>query len=151
MPTEKILKYKLCRVANPSKRVSDLNCEVQDLLLQVVDLRYEVPDLRSRGIRPSLTRVTDWRVVWCWWRRGARVAAAAVQSGRRPRTPPWRCTPTSSASHPVDSTPRCCANTTEVRPPACLPSTVDLFVYFIYLVVVILHGRYAADIYTHYY
>jgi len=36
-------------------------------------------------------------------------------------------------------------------PTACLPPTVDLFVYFIYLVVVILHGRYAADIYTHYY
>jgi len=38
MPTEKMLKYKLCRVVNASKRVSDLNCEVQDLLLQVVDL-----------------------------------------------------------------------------------------------------------------
>ena len=35
---EKILKYKLCRVADTSKKVPDLNCDVQDLLLEVVDL-----------------------------------------------------------------------------------------------------------------
>jgi len=35
----KILKYKLCKVMNPSRKVSDLNCGVQDLLLQVVDLK----------------------------------------------------------------------------------------------------------------
>jgi len=34
-----MLKYKLFRVVNPSRKVSDLNCEVQDLLLQVVDLK----------------------------------------------------------------------------------------------------------------
>jgi len=49
---EKILKYKLCRVVDPSKKVPDLNCEVQDLdlILEVVDLKKEVPDLRSGGI-----------------------------------------------------------------------------------------------------
>ena len=48
---EKILKYKLCRVADTSKKVPGLNCDVQDLLLQVVDLKYEVPpDLRSGEI-----------------------------------------------------------------------------------------------------
>jgi len=31
----KILKYKLCRVVDPSKKVPDLNCQVQDLLLEV--------------------------------------------------------------------------------------------------------------------
>jgi len=45
----KILKYKLCRVVDPSKKVPDLNCEVQDLLLEVADLKQEVPDLRSGG------------------------------------------------------------------------------------------------------
>jgi len=35
----KILKYKLRRVVNPSKKVLDLNCAVQDLLLEVVDLK----------------------------------------------------------------------------------------------------------------
>jgi len=45
----KILRYKLCRVVDPSKKVPDLNCEVEDLLLQVVDLEQEVPDLRSGG------------------------------------------------------------------------------------------------------
>ena len=57
MRTEKILKYTLCRVVDPSKKVPDLNCEVQDLLLEVVDLKQEVPDLRSGGIRPNLTPV----------------------------------------------------------------------------------------------
>ena len=37
----KILKYKVCRVVDPSKKVPDLNCEVQDLLLEVVDLKRE--------------------------------------------------------------------------------------------------------------
>jgi len=55
MHTEKILKYKLYRVVDPSKKVPDLNCEVQDLLLEVVNLKYEVPDLRCGGIRPNLT------------------------------------------------------------------------------------------------
>ena len=36
---KKILKYKLCRVVDPSKKVTDLNCGVQDLLLEVVDLK----------------------------------------------------------------------------------------------------------------
>jgi len=44
MHREKILKYKLCRVMDPSKKVPDLNCEVEDLLLEVVDLKQEVPD-----------------------------------------------------------------------------------------------------------
>jgi len=35
----KILKYKLRRVVDPSRKVPDLNCEVQDLLLVVVDLK----------------------------------------------------------------------------------------------------------------
>ena len=35
----KILKYILCRVVDPHKKVPDLNCEVQDLLLEVVDLK----------------------------------------------------------------------------------------------------------------
>jgi len=35
---EKILKYKLCWVADTSEKVPDLNCDVQDLLLEVVDL-----------------------------------------------------------------------------------------------------------------
>jgi len=48
----KILKYKLRRVVDPSKKVADLNCEVQDLLLEGVDLKQEVPDLRSGGIPP---------------------------------------------------------------------------------------------------
>jgi len=30
---------KLCRVVDPSKKVTDLNCGVQDLLLEVVDLK----------------------------------------------------------------------------------------------------------------
>jgi len=55
----KILKYILCRVMEPSKKMPDLNCEVQDLLFEVVDLKQEVPDLRSGGIRPNLT-------LW-WW------------------------------------------------------------------------------------
>ena len=52
MHREKILKCKLCRVVDPSKKVPDLNCEVQDLLLEVVDLKQEVLDLRSGGIPP---------------------------------------------------------------------------------------------------
>ena len=59
MRTEKILKYTLCRLVDPSKKVPDLNCEVQDLLLEVVDLKQEVPDLRSGGIRPNLTPAAD--------------------------------------------------------------------------------------------
>jgi len=51
----KILKYILCRVMEPSKKMPHLNCEVQDLLFEVVDLKQEVPDLRSGGIRPNLT------------------------------------------------------------------------------------------------
>jgi len=43
----KILKYKLCRVEDPSKKVPDLSCEVQALLLEVVDIKQ---DLRSGGI-----------------------------------------------------------------------------------------------------
>jgi len=55
MHREKILKYKLCRVVDLSKKVPDLNCEVQDLLLlEVVDLKQEVSDLRSGGIPPSI-------------------------------------------------------------------------------------------------
>jgi len=50
-----MLKYKLCRMVDPSKKVPDLNCEVQDLLLEVVDLKQEVPDLRSGGIPLNLT------------------------------------------------------------------------------------------------
>ena len=50
MRTEKILKYKLYRVVDPSKKVPGLNCGVQELLLEVVDLKKEVPDLRSGGI-----------------------------------------------------------------------------------------------------
>ena len=50
---EKILKYKLCRLVDPSKKVPDINCEVRDLLLEVVDLKQEVLDLRSGGIPPS--------------------------------------------------------------------------------------------------
>jgi len=46
----KILKYKLCRVKDPSKKVPDLSCEVQALLLEVVDIKQEVQDLRSGGI-----------------------------------------------------------------------------------------------------
>jgi len=55
MRTEKILKYKLYRVVDPSKKVPGLNCGVQELLLEVVDLKKEVPDLRSGRIRPNLT------------------------------------------------------------------------------------------------
>ena len=51
----KILKYILCRVVDPHKKVPDLYCEVQDLLLEVVDLKQEVPDLRSGGIPHNLT------------------------------------------------------------------------------------------------
>jgi len=43
-----ILKYKLCRVADTSKKVPDLNCEVHDRV--PLDLKEEVPDLRSGGI-----------------------------------------------------------------------------------------------------
>ena len=35
----KVLKYKLRRVVDPSKKVPDLNCAVQDLLSEVVDLK----------------------------------------------------------------------------------------------------------------
>ena len=42
---KKILKYKLCRVVDPSKKVPDLNREGQDLLLEVVDLKRKVSDL----------------------------------------------------------------------------------------------------------
>jgi len=41
MHREKILKYKLCIVVDPSKKVPELNCEVEDLLLEVVDLKQE--------------------------------------------------------------------------------------------------------------
>jgi len=40
-------------MADPTKKVPDLNCEVQDLLLDVVDLIQEVPDLRSGGTPPQ--------------------------------------------------------------------------------------------------
>jgi len=50
-----MLKYKVCRVVDPSKKVPDLNCEVQDLLIEAVDLKRKVSDLRSCGIRPNLT------------------------------------------------------------------------------------------------
>jgi len=53
----KILKYKLCRVVDPSGKVPDLNCEVYDLLLELVDLKQELPDLRSGGIPPILPLV----------------------------------------------------------------------------------------------
>jgi len=49
---EKILKYKLRRVVDTSKKVPDPNCGVQDLLFEVVDLKPQVPDLRSGGIPP---------------------------------------------------------------------------------------------------
>jgi len=55
----KILKYKMCRVVDPSKKVPDLKCEVQDLLLEVVHLKQEVPDLRSGGIPPNLTHESE--------------------------------------------------------------------------------------------
>jgi len=42
MRREKILKGKLRRVVDPSKKVPDLNCEVQNLLLEVVDLKQEI-------------------------------------------------------------------------------------------------------------
>jgi len=48
----KILKYKLCRVVDPGKKVLDVKCEIQDVLLQVVDLKQKVPDLRSGRIPP---------------------------------------------------------------------------------------------------
>jgi len=51
----KILKYKLRKVADPSKKVSDLNCEVQHLLLEGVDHKQEVPNLISGGIPLDLT------------------------------------------------------------------------------------------------
>jgi len=51
----KILKYILCRVVDPRRKVPDFKCEVQDLLLEVVDLKQEVPDLRSDGIPHNLT------------------------------------------------------------------------------------------------
>ena len=51
---EKILKYKLRRVVDTSKKVPDLNCGVQDLLFEVVDLKPQVPDLRSGGISPPM-------------------------------------------------------------------------------------------------
>ena len=35
----KVLKYKLRRVVDPSKKVPDLNCAVQDSLLEIVDLK----------------------------------------------------------------------------------------------------------------
>jgi len=47
-----MLKYKLCRVVDLSKKVPDLNCEVHDLLSEVVDLKHEVPGLRTGGIPP---------------------------------------------------------------------------------------------------
>jgi len=50
MHTEKILKYKLRRMVDPNKKVTDLNCEVQDLLLEVVDVKQKVQYLRSGGI-----------------------------------------------------------------------------------------------------
>jgi len=53
----KTLKYKLCRVVDPGKKMADLNCEVQDLLFEVVDLKQEVPDLRSGGTPHNLTLV----------------------------------------------------------------------------------------------
>jgi len=52
MHREKMLRYKLCRVVDPSKKVPDLNCKLQDRLLDVVYLRQQVPDLRSDGIPP---------------------------------------------------------------------------------------------------
>jgi len=59
-----MLKYKLCRVVDPSKKVPDLNCEVQDLflLLEVVDLKQEVPDLRSGGIPKKIVGL--WVSIW---------------------------------------------------------------------------------------
>ena len=48
-----MLKYKLCRVVDLSKKVPDLNCEVHDLLSEVADLKQEVPDLRTGGIPPQ--------------------------------------------------------------------------------------------------
>ena len=53
--SSKILKYILCRVVDPRRKVPDFKCEVQDLLLEVVDLKQEVPDLRSDGIPHNLT------------------------------------------------------------------------------------------------
>jgi len=52
---KKILKYKLCKVVDPNKKVPNLNCGVHDLLLEVVDLKQEMPDLRSSGIPHNLT------------------------------------------------------------------------------------------------
>jgi len=60
MHREKMLRYKLCRVVDPSKKVPDLNCELQDRLLDVVDLRQQVPDLRSDGIPPPDMELGHW-------------------------------------------------------------------------------------------
>jgi len=59
MRREKILKGKLHRVVDASKKVPNLNCEVQDLLLEVVDLKQEVPDLRSGAIHHNVTPAVD--------------------------------------------------------------------------------------------
>ena len=40
-------------MADPTKKVPDLNCEVQDLLLDVVDLIQEVPDRDPAGPPPQ--------------------------------------------------------------------------------------------------
>ena len=87
----KILKYKLCRVVDPSKKVPDLNREGQDLLLEVVDLKRKVSDLRSCGIRPNLTRsyvpsprlrVSLTPSAWQW--RRASSACATMTSSIKP-------------------------------------------------------------------
>ena len=49
----KILKHKLCRVVDSSKKVQDLNCEVQDLLLEVVDRKPQVQG-PPRPTQPSI-------------------------------------------------------------------------------------------------
>ena len=62
MHREKMLRYKLCRVVDPSKKVPDLNCELQDRLLDVVDLRQQVQDLRSDGIPPPDMELGHWLI-----------------------------------------------------------------------------------------
>ena len=57
-----MLKYKLCRVVDLSKKVPDLNCEVHDLLSEVVDLKQEVPGLRTGGIPPPQFNPWPWLV-----------------------------------------------------------------------------------------
>jgi len=76
-----MLKYKLCKVVDPSKKVPDLNCDVQDLLLEVVDLKQEVPD------GSNLTSAGHCCVGWQWSlsRRVAVTSPRSIADRSRPR------------------------------------------------------------------